>query len=298
MNKALLGLMFSMMIALSPVTIANEPVVRDGDTQLVLEEVKLIVDGWSPEMKQAAATDDAALYQLLNQAVAAKKMAQEAEGMTPDKDGVDYWRKEMVKTKSMQLFMFRHFTDNLVVPDMSALAEERYKTQKKKYAWVPEKRQSSHILLICKPPECAFESRGDEIKTIQAELETEQFETVARSKSEDIGTAGSGGKLSLSVAIADGNIDKAYRAALFELEEVGQVSPVVASGFGLHLIRLDGIEEAYYKPFNQVRDDIIQALTDDYRKVKVAEYNESYRFTDATRIDDAAMRELLAPYKN
>jgi hypothetical protein len=287
-----------MLIVLPPVTIANESVVKDGETELYLEEVKLIVENWSSEMKQAAATDDAALYQLLNQAVAVKKMAQKAEEMSPEKDGVDYWRKEMVKQKAMQLFVFRQFTDNLVVPDMSDLAQERYATQKKKYAWVPEKRQSSHILLLCVPPECLWQSRGDEMKAIQAELETKSFEEVARAKSEDTVTALKGGSLSLAVALTDAEIDKEYRKALFELEEVGQVSPIVASSFGLHLIRLDAVEEGYYRPYNQVRDEIIKDLTTEYKKMKVAEYNESYRFTDETRINDAVMRELLAPYKN
>lgn len=298
MNRTLLGLLFSMLIVLSPVTIANESVVSDGDTTLSVEEVKLVIGTWSPEKKAAAATDDAALYQLLNEAVAAKKMAREAEQMTPEKDGDNYWRKEMVKHKALQLFMFRQFVDNLVVPDMSELAQERYKTDKKKYAWVPEKRLSSHILLSCAMPQCRWETRGDEMKAIQAELESKSFEEVALARSEDTVTARNGGALSTPVALTDGQVDKAYRKALFELEEVGQVSPMVGSDFGLHLIRLDAIEEGYFRPYNQVKDAIIADLTAEYKKVRITEFNETYLFTDETRIDDAAMRELLAPYKN
>ncbi|MEP6389133.1 MAG: peptidylprolyl isomerase [Halioglobus sp.] len=277
---------------------ANEPVVKDGNTELHLEELRLIVDSWTPEMKEAAATDDAALYNLLNQAVAIKKMAQQAEEMTPEKDGVDYWRKEMAKQKTMQVFIFRQFTDSLVVPDLTALAKERYQTQKKKYAWIPEKRQSSHILLRCAPPKCLWQSRGEEMKEIQAELDIMPFEDVARNRSEDVGTARKGGSLSLAVALTDPQVDKAYRKALFELEKVGQVSPMVGSSFGLHLIRLDAIEEGYFRPYNQVRDAIVSDITTEYKKMKVREYNESFRFTDETSIDDAAMRELLAPYKD
>ena len=85
---------------------------------------------------------------------------------------------------------------------MSALAQERYKTQKKKYAWVPEKRQSSHILIACAPPQCRYETRSEDIKAVQTALATRSFEDVARSMSEDIGTSRNGGKLSLSIAVA------------------------------------------------------------------------------------------------
>jgi len=297
-NRALFGIVFFVLIVLSPVSTATESVISDGDTTMTAEEVKLIISMWSPEKRSAAATDNAALYHLLNEAVAAKKMAQEAERMTPEKDGDTYWRKEMIKNKAMQIFMYRHFTENIDVPDMSALAQERYKTDKKKYAWVPEKRLSSHILLICAMPQCRWETRGDEMKAIQTELESKPFEDVARAMSEDTGTARNGGALSTPVAMADGQVDKAYRKALFELKEVGEVSPMVGSRFGLHLIRLDGIEEGYFRPYNQVSEAIIADLTTEYKKVKVSEFNDAYLFTDQTRIDDAAMRELLAPYKN
>jgi hypothetical protein len=272
---------------------AGEPVVSDAGTELSVDELKLVVQSWSPEMRAAAQDDNAALYTLLNQAVAVKKMAAQAESMTPEKDGETYWRKEMVKQRALQMFYFREFTNNLEIPDMSALAEERYKTQKERYAWVPEKRQSSHILLSCAPPQCRYETRTDEMKAIQAELETKPFEEVARVKSEDRVTARNGGALSLSVSIAQEGIDKNYRQGLFDLEEVGQVSPMIPSSFGIHLIRLDAIEEGYFKPYNQVRDSIIEELTNEYRKVKVAEFNETYRFTDDTKIDDQAVREIL-----
>jgi len=277
---------------------ADTFIVRDGDTGLTKEEVRLAVDAWSPEQKQAATEDNAALYELLNQLMATKKMAQEAKLLTPEKDGDNYWRKEMVIMKSMQLFMMRLFLTNIDVPDMSDLSQARYKTQKKKYAWVAEKRQSSHILIACAPPQCLYETRAEDIKAVQAALATRSFEDVALTMSDDIGTRTGGGKLSLSIGLAEPGIDKAYRKALFELEKVGDTTEIVATAYGMHIIRLDSIEEGYYKPYAQVREDIVQELTNEYKKLKVSELNDSYRFTDSTQIDDAAIRGILEPQKN
>ncbi|MEP4487252.1 peptidylprolyl isomerase [Marinobacter alexandrii] len=295
--KLFLLVLFFTSLQLASYANADNFVVQDGNTGLSRDEVRLIVSSWTAEKQQAAATDDAALYDLLNQAVATKKMAQEADLLTPEKDGDDYWRKEMVLHKSMQMYMMRRFLNNMEMPDLNALAEERYKTQKEKYAWVPEKRQSSHILIACAPPQCRYETRSDDIKAVQEALKTRSFEEVAESMSEDRVTGRNGGKLSLAVGVADPGIDKAYRQALFDLDTVGEVSPIVPSQFGMHLIKLDAIEPGYYKTYAQVRDQIVKDLSDEYKKMRVGELNESYRFTDETRIDDAAIREILAPFK-
>ncbi len=69
------------------------------------------------------------------------------------------------------------------------------------------------------------------------------FEEVAMEYSDDRGSASSGGSLGAFIEHHSPNIDKAFHDALFGLDSLGQVSEVIESAFGLHLIRFDELSE-------------------------------------------------------
>lgn len=65
------------------------------------------------------------------------------------------------------------------------------------------------------------------------------FDEVARAHSEDRGSAPNGGSLQGAIPYKTPNIDKKFHDAAFALEEIGQISEVIETPFGLHIIRLD-----------------------------------------------------------
>jgi peptidyl-prolyl cis-trans isomerase SurA len=77
----------------------------------------------------------------------------------------------------------------------------------------------------------------DELKEYKTQVETgaRKFETLAALYSEDPGTKENGGVFEMSRN--DKNVDGAFKSAAFRLKE-GQVSPVVKSQFGYHIIQL------------------------------------------------------------
>lgn len=124
---------------------------------------------------------------------------------------------------------------------------------------LPEQREASHILL--------GEDRGSEEERIAlvAELkqriqEGESFDALAAEYSDDIGTAEQGGSLG---AIARGVMDTDFENAVYDLEQVGDLSEAVVGDFGVHLIRLDAVTEETGKPFEDVREEIIADMQQD-----------------------------------
>ncbi len=84
---------------------------------------------------------------------------------------------------------------------MTALAAERYQTEKDKYALVPEERYSSHILLLCEPGVCDRDARRVEAQKILDELKAgADFRELAGKYSEDPGSKDEGGQFD---ALAD-----------------------------------------------------------------------------------------------
>ncbi len=67
--------------------------------------------------------------------------------------------------------------------------------------------------------------------------------------------------------------------------------------FGLHIIQLDDIEEAHYKPYEEVKDEIIASLRKEYIDCGRKQFDAGFRFTDETYIDKDAVEAILAPYK-
>ena len=70
---------------------AQKYVVEDGGIGLSAPELEYIVRHWTPEMQQAAANDMGDRLELLNMALASKKIAAEADKLT-EADGDVYWK--------------------------------------------------------------------------------------------------------------------------------------------------------------------------------------------------------------
>jgi peptidyl-prolyl cis-trans isomerase SurA len=68
------------------------------------------------------------------------------------------------------------------------------------------------------------------------------FDEMARAHSEDRSSAQHGGYLGGAIRYKAPDFDKDFHDAAFALEEIGQISDVVETPFGLHIIRLDNVD--------------------------------------------------------
>lgn len=276
--------------------IQAQPVIEDEGIGIDREELLQIVAGWRPEMQKAAANDLGDRLELLNMVLANKKMAQQADKLS-ETDPETYWKYVFWLQKQQRKFVFDRYTQQLEVPDMSALAEERYITQKDKYAKMPEQRTSSHILFSC-PPGCdrtIYRPKAEEV--LEQLRGGADFEEMVALHSQDPGTKAKKGKLDRWVTLGGKGVVPHYSGALFEIEDVGGYSGVVDTQFGLHIIRLDGVRESHYRPFEEVRDSIVQELEAEYVELASKEFQAQFRVTDDVRIDGPAMEEIFGPYK-
>ncbi|MFK7995424.1 MAG: SurA N-terminal domain-containing protein [Granulosicoccus sp.] len=122
-----------------------------------------------------------------------------------------------------------------------------------------EQREASHILL--EPGDTSEQEQIASLEEIKARVEAgESFADIAKESSDDVGSADAGG--SLGVIVPDA-MPGEFESALFALESEGSVSEPVVTDFGVHLIRLDGITPESGKPFDEVKDEIIETMQQD-----------------------------------
>ena len=124
-----------------------------------------------------------------------------------------------------------------------------------------ETRQAQHILIGVtgndpKADAVAKAKAEDVLKQVKAGGD---FAKLAAKYSEDPGSAKSGGDLGW---ISKGTMVKPFEDALFAMQKPGDVSDLVKTQFGYHIIKLEGVRAASVKPFAEVRDQLLA----DYQK--------------------------------
>ncbi len=132
-----------------------------------------------------------------------------------------------------------------------------YDEQRSSYE-VPDQVRARHILLRVAPEvgeeeKTAVRQRAVEIR--KRALEGEDFAELARENSED-STAATGGDLGF---FGRGVMTGPFEEASFALDP-GQISDLVETQFGVHIIKLEEKTEARTKPLDEVRDEVRGAV--------------------------------------
>jgi peptidyl-prolyl cis-trans isomerase D len=119
-----------------------------------------------------------------------------------------------------------------------------------------EQRGVRHILIKVDDTRSDEDARA-EAERLLAELAAgNDFAELAKAHSEDTGSASKGGDLGL---VKRGVMVKPFEDAAFALEK-DQISELVRSRFGYHIIQVTRIEGGELQPFEEVRDQIAKEL--------------------------------------
>ena len=138
----------------------------------------------------------------------------------------------------------------------------------------PEERRASHILITPEGDDAKAKARAE---ALLAELQKTpgKFAELARKHSQDPGTAQQGGDLGF---FGRGMMVKSFEDTVFALKD-GELSGVVKSDFGYHLIRLTGIKPGKLRSLEEVRAEIESELKRQAAMRKYAETAESFNNT-------------------
>ncbi len=162
------------------------------------------------------------------------------------------------------------------VPAVSEADARAYYDQNQSKYGQAEERRASHILLTAGDGGSAKDKDGARRKAqeILARLKANpgEFEKLAREQSKDPGSAAQGGDLGW---FGRNMMVKPFEEAAFALKE-GQLSDVVESDFGFHLIKVTGVKGAQVKPFDEVRASIETELKRQAAGKRFAEVAEQF----------------------
>ncbi|WP_417656092.1 peptidylprolyl isomerase [Pseudidiomarina aestuarii] len=148
------------------------------------------------------------------------------------------------------------------------LVREWYESNRSQYETASRAR-FSHILIEAEDGNA--DARA-EAEALLAEINNgADFAEVAKANSDDVFSGEQGGDLDF---IEAGTMDPDFEAAAFALENVGDVSDVVETSFGFHIIKLTDREEGSVTPFEEVRDEIVNDLREERVKQRYYELQQ------------------------
>jgi len=152
-----------------------------------------------------------------------------------------------------------------VVLDLEALSQgvtvsdedlQRYYDENRSRYTQAEERRASHILIqagssVSSDERTKAKARAEALLD-QVRRDPASFAEVARKNSEDTGSAEQGGDLQF---FGRGAMVKPFEDAAYAMK-VGEISNLVETDFGYHIIKLDGTRGGEVRPFAEVRAEI------------------------------------------
>ncbi|WP_354687474.1 SurA N-terminal domain-containing protein [Cupriavidus necator] len=139
-----------------------------------------------------------------------------------------------------------------------------------------EQRRASHILIVSPKDAPAAERQAAKDKAAKLLEEVrkhpETFADVAKKQSQDPGSAEKGGDLGF---MGRGALVKPFEDAMYALKD-GQISDVVETDYGYHIIKLTGIKASETRPLEAVHTELEAELRKQLADKKFAEQADAF----------------------
>lgn len=136
---------------------------------------------------------------------------------------------------------------------------------------IPEKAKARHIMIKAETaasPDVKKKARERAEEVLKKIKTGEDFAKLAAEYSDDPGSKAKGGELGF---LEKGKTFKTFDEAAFKLNP-GEVSDIVETPYGFHIIKMDEKKKEEVQPFESVRDTVMTKARDEMKAEKINEF--------------------------
>ncbi len=206
------------------------------------------------EMRSIVLADKRSVAQVVMNMYARRALGQQALKEGLDKDPQVVAMLQLARDKVLSDMMLARIDQQFAPSDAAALdlARNLYRAKPERFE-VGEQVRVRHILIGGATPE----SRAQAEKLLEEIKGGADFAKLAQERSADKGSASRGGELGM---FAKGRMVPAFEEAAFALKNKGDLSSVVETQFGYHIIQLEERKPAGKRGFEEVKDELLKEV--------------------------------------
>jgi peptidyl-prolyl cis-trans isomerase C len=273
MSIKILGVTALLMSCLISTAFAQDPNVlaRIGNKTITVADFNKILNYYDAEQRATIEKNPQAKTTILWQTVQGMVIAALAREKGFDKRPEIKGQLEMINNNFLAFqYLQKEVISKIQVTEKEAKA---YYDKNPDLFKTPEQVKARHILIQVskdasdEEKKKAKEKADELLKKVKA---GEDFTKLAAEYSDDPGTKSKGGELGL---FSKGSMVPAFEQAAFSLKP-GEVSDLVETEFGFHVIKVDEKKEAVSEPFESIKERVTKQVLREKQEAKVTEFVE------------------------
>lgn len=254
---------------------------RIGQRTITSGDLQKIIGSYTDEQQQAFEQVPENKVKLLQRLVEELVLSAEARKLGIDRDSVVRERVErLVNSQLATELLKREVTDKIKVTDSDARIY--YELNKDDFK-APETVRARHILVNAgkTATEDEKEKAREKAEGLLKRLKDgEAFDKLASEFSDDTASKAKGGDLGF---FEKGKMIPAFESALVSLKP-GEMSGIIETRFGYHIIKLEERKDAHIRPFEEVKKQITEKLLKDFTNSKTNDYIETLIKTEKVEV--------------
>ena len=258
-------------------TIAGSPstiVASQGGVSVTLDELDAFAAGIPESQRGGFFNSPERIQALVTSLLLKKQLATEARAHGLDKDPVVRKQLLMAEDEALSKARMRQFQADLKLPDFEQLAQEEFIAHKEKYI-VRGGVDAQHVLIGTKERSEAEARSIAEMVLAEAKAHPDQFDALVEKYSDDPSKASNLG------IMKNADDDKTYLSAFAQaaaaLKNPGDLSPIVKTSYGFHILKLIRRTTDVTPKFADVKDTIVAKLRSDYIDKQIAGHTDTLR---------------------
>lgn len=242
-----------------------------------------------PEMRGLSLTRPQTVSRIASNLYVRRALAQQAQAQSLDADPKVKAALQLARDKVLSDALLEKIDRDSAPTDAAAEAHARtiYAATPNRFK-AEEQVQARHILISGNDAQA--QERAE--KVLQELKGGADFAQLAKERSADTGSASRGGDLGF---FSRGRMAPEFEAAAFALKEPGELSGVVKTQFGYHVVKLEAKRPAGIRPFAEVKDELVKEV-----RAKVqqdARVAEAEKVQQGMQIRTEAVDAFAAQYK-
>ncbi|MFN4120432.1 MAG: peptidylprolyl isomerase [Acidovorax sp.] len=242
-----------------------------------------------PEMRSVVLQKPETVLQVASNLYARRVFAEKAlvEGL--DKDPQVQAILKVARDKILSDAMLEYI-DKKSVPDDAALeglARNIYRANPDRFK-AGEEVSVSHIMISGDSPE----SRAKAQQVLDELKKGADFAVLAKERSADTGSAAKGGDLGF---FGKGRMVPPFETAAFALQKPGDLSDLVQTQFGFHVLKLNDKRAPRLRSFDEVKDELVKEVRT--KAAQDARAAEAEKIQQSAKVNQDAVNAFAESYK-